>query len=277
MPFVLLTVRYLGKFEQNSAQIENLFMQKISEKWGFGNAPLKDHHRAKTEAAIHSVSAILEKLPPSPTNEQLEALSHVKGQFTRTVKQDQWDWFTVWALLGRPSRQPASVVSKTLGKLRSALKTGDRDAAEQAATGLRGTDILRYFDSFLAGGRAFPRQHRAMGFVYILSTRDNARLLKIGITRRTVEVRVKEINSATGVIVPYGVRAVWRVDDAGKVERELHALFAPYRIRADREFFEIEFFEASRLINDHLGAKRLLKAHDQSKRRLNYVRKIVSK
>jgi hypothetical protein len=248
-------------------------VDKIHAKWGFGNAPLKDNHIAKAEVAIHAVTLMLESLPESPTAEQLEAISHVKGQFTRTVKQDQWDWFTVWARLGRPSRQPANMISKTLGDLRSALKAGDRAAAGEAASKLRGTQIVRYFDSFLAGGRERPRQPGTHGFIYIFSTRSHPRLLKIGVTQRTVEVRVKEINSATGVIVPYGVRGVWRVDDATEVEQELHTLFAPYRIRSDREFFEIEFFEASRLINDHLGTRRMLKEREREKRQMDYVTK----
>jgi len=241
-------------------------VDKIHAKWGFGNAPLKESHRAKTQAAIHSVLSILESLPESTTTEQLDAISHLKGQFTRTVKQDQWDWSTVWALLGRPSRTPASTISKTLGRLRTALKAGDRGEAEQAASDLQATEIRRYCYSFLSDGNELARQVGTKGFIYILSTRTLPRLLKIGVTQRTVEVRVKEINSATGVIVPFGIRAVWRVNDAVELEREIHALFEPYRIRADREFFEIEFFQASRLINDHLGARRMLNSHQQAKR-----------
>jgi hypothetical protein len=77
-------------------------MVRVAAKWGFGNAPLKNSHREKTEAAIHTVIQILRDMPDSPEIEQLEAISHVKGQFTRTIKQDQWDWYTVWSLLGRP-------------------------------------------------------------------------------------------------------------------------------------------------------------------------------
>ena len=241
-------------------------MDKIHAKWGFGNAPLKERHRAQAVEAINAVTAILESLPASATPEQLEAISYVKGQFTRTLKQDQWDWYTVWALLGRPSRTPANAISKALAHLRMSLKQGDRGAAERAVSELLAADILRYFDNFLADGREPARQVGKKGFLYVLGTRNQPRLLKIGVTQRTVEVRVKEINSATGVVVPYGVRAVWRVDDAAAVEREIHALLAPYRVRADREFFEIGFNEASRLINDHLGARRMLKAHSQGSR-----------
>jgi hypothetical protein len=47
------------------------------------------------------------------------------------------------------------------------------------------------------------------GFVYILSTRELPELLKIGFTTKSPEVRVKAINSATGVIIPWAVRYAW--------------------------------------------------------------------
>ena len=238
-------------------------MDKIHVKWGFGNAPLKDTHIAKTENAISEVIAILASPPQTPTVEQLDSLSHIKGQFTRMVKQDQWDWFTVWARFGRPSRQPASIISWQLGQLRISLKSGDLAVAQQCVNELQETGIDRYFDNFLTGERENSQQPEASGFIYILSTRVQPRILKIGVTQRTVEIRVKEINAATGVMVPYGVRAVWRVDDALKTEKELHTLFAPYRIRSDREFFELDYFEASRLINHHLRTRRMLKAQDK--------------
>lgn len=241
-------------------------MVKVHAKWGFGNAPLKRIHREKTEAAILAVLRIFEELPEEPDLEKLEAISHVKGQFTRTVKQDQWDWSTVWLLLGRPSRQPANRISKKLGQLRLALKNHDREVAEQIRSELKATEIVKYLDNFLAGGRDKDRQEGSKGYIYILSTRSQPEFLKIGMTQRSVEVRVKEINAATGVLIPYGIRAVWKVDNASDVERKIHALFANYRIRNDREFFELEFNQASQLINGYLGdRRRMLKDHEKSK------------
>lgn len=234
-------------------------MERVHAKWGFGNAPLKKKHRVKAEGAMEIVLSILEELPTEPSVEQLDAISYVKGQFTRTVKQDQWDWSTVWALLGRPSRTPANRISKRLGALRGALKDGDGEVAEELVSDLREADIVRYLDNFLAGGREKDRQNGAAGFLYVLSTRSQPTFLKIGMTQRTVEVRVKEINSATGVIIPYGVRAAWRVDDAVTVEREVHELLKEYRVRSDREFFEIEYDVAVQIINDYLGSRRMLK------------------
>jgi len=232
-------------------------MTRIHAKWGFGNAPLKKNHREKTVAAIKRVLDILKDLPQDPVSEDLDAISYVKGQFTRTVKQDQWDWCTVWLLLGRPSRTPANRISKKLYQLRLALNNRDWKSAETTRLELHRNDISRYLENFLAGGMGNDKQEGSVGYIYILSTRSQPGFLKIGMTQRSVEVRVKEINAATGVLIPYGVRAVWKVDDAPNVEKELHALLTEYRVRDDREFFELEFNQASQLINDHLGDRRI--------------------
>lgn len=227
---------------------------RIAAKWGFGNAPLKPHHRERAELAIRSLQMTLAQMPTSAREECLEAISYVKGLFNRTLRQDQWDWYTVWALLGRPSRAPANKIVKTLARLRTALKQGDVTAASLARTELQTTKLDRYLASFLAGEEAATLG--PSGFIYILSTRSQPRFLKIGMTRRTVEQRVKEINAATGVMIPYGVRAAWRVADADRVEREIHSLLADYRVRGDREFFEIEYQRASDLVNDYLNKLR---------------------
>ncbi len=65
---------------------------------------------------------------------------------------------------------------------------------------------------------------------------------------------MRAINSATGVLVPYGVRLLWGVRDARRVEAQVHRLLADYRIRADREFFELHHRDAARLIQAHLDA-----------------------
>lgn len=233
---------------------------RIAAKWGFGNAPLKPHHRKRAEVAIRSLQKTLTQLPTGASAECLEGISYVKGLFNRTVKQDQWDWYTVWALLGRPSRTPASKIVTGLSRLRLSLKEGDADGARLAKAELEATRLDRYLASFLAGEeRATPGRS---GFIYILSTRSEPRYLKIGMTRRTVEQRVKEINAATGVMIPYGVRAAWRVADAERAEREIHSLLADHRVRDDREFFEIEYNHASRLVNDYINKLRREREQD---------------
>jgi hypothetical protein len=231
---------------------------KVHAKWGFGNAPLKKEHREKAVQSIKMLIEIIDKPQFPPTDDQLDAISYVKGQFTRTVKQDQWDWSTVWTLLGRPSRTPANRISRKLSELRLALRISDKEAVAAIISDLYEMNIVRYLDNFIVGGSELQRQPGNTGFIYILSTRSQPQFLKIGMTQRTVDERVKEINSATGVIIPYGIRAVWWVDNAAQVEKDLHQLMNDYRVRMDREFFEIAYDKASHTINNYLSARRLL-------------------
>src|SRR5215203_3720980 len=76
-------------------------------------------------------------------------------------------------------------------------------------------------------------------------------------TRRSVERRVKEINSATGVLVPYSARKVFRVTDAAVAERAIFVRLKPFRVRPDREFFRLPFKEAVTIIEGYLDAARI--------------------
>jgi len=103
---------------------------RVNAKWGFGDAPLKKTHRDKSEIAIKDLLYLLEG-GNADLESKLESISHVKGLFSRTVKQDQWDWSTVWRLLGRPSRKPARKISQTLKEFRRSLNQGNNSAAKQ--------------------------------------------------------------------------------------------------------------------------------------------------
>ena len=69
--------------------------------------------------------------------------------------------------------------------------------------------------------------------------------------------RAKEINAATGVLTPFGARYVIRVNDPVEAEREVHQALGEYRIRQDREFFEIEPHNAEQIIRECIRAHRL--------------------
>ena len=71
-------------------------------------------------------------------------------------------------------------------------------------------------------------------------------------TIRTVPERVKEINSATGVLYPFSARVVYKVKDARAAEHRVFQLLSDYRIRQDREFFEIPFPKAAQIIEEAL-------------------------
>ena len=77
-------------------------------------------------------------------------------------------------------------------------------------------------------------------------------------TTRNVIKRCNEINSATGVVYPFSPRTVFRVIDAKKAEREVHAALAQWRVRNDREFFVMDYAIASFLIEKLLRKNNLL-------------------
>ncbi len=73
-------------------------------------------------------------------------------------------------------------------------------------------------------------------------------LVKIGKTaRESVQPRLTELYS-TGVPVPFECVYAARVGDELLVEQAFHEAFKPYRINGNREFFEIEPYQAIALL-----------------------------
>lgn len=220
---------------------------RVHAKWGFGLAPEKPSVRMRREAATRRLLELIETLGAIPNRQDADAISEVKGLYTRAWRQDQWDWFLVWAQLGRLPTHALRDATSILKDLGRALRAGNTGGALQTLEALRRLHLDRGLRAYIEGRPAFEG-----GSIYILSTREQPQILKIGFTRRDPVTRVAEINAATGVVVPYGVRAAWPVDNPAVTEAAVHALLKPYRIRPDREFFQIEIREAMRLINDLL-------------------------
>jgi hypothetical protein len=222
-------------------------MRRYRHKWGFGMAPIKADVLAARQI---SVQRTLWQIDNTRTVNPyaLEDLSIVKGLFNRCHRQDQWDWFTVWQQLGRPGRAISAETGEALFQLRCSLRDGDADRTVKIFASLRRSIAVRHMQGYLSGHH--QEQQDGAGYIYILSTREQPGVLKIGYTERSVEARVKEINRATGLLIPYGARAVWTVQRARSVEADVHQLLSRYRIRSDREFFEVDFRVASRLIEE---------------------------
>ncbi|HZT26531.1 MAG TPA: GIY-YIG nuclease family protein [Pseudolabrys sp.] len=221
--------------------------QEVYEKWGFGLAPPKkttETSRRESAEVVLDLLEGLQLLPAVPTT--LKAISEVKGLFNRVARQDQWDWFTVSRQLGYPSTRISEAIAFYLTNLRSALRDSDEPGAQETRSTLRRLPSRRCLNVFL--GRSTITDLPGAGWIYILSTREIPDLLKIGMTARTVEERVREINAATGVAIPFGVRCCWRVRDPIKAEDVVHSALHHFRIRGDREFFRMEFSEAKKCI-----------------------------
>lgn len=230
---------------------------RVEQKWGFGMAPVKPATATARHAAATRVLAYVSAGTAAPLGrlDQLAAdLPEVKGLFSRAWRQDQWDWFTVFEALGRPSRGRAKRTASLLGDLRRRLLDGNDEAASEALQELRAAGGLQHLRTYVQGAAPVAAD---VGFVYVLSTREAPNLLKIGYTERSVRERVNELNSATAVVVPYGARAVWVVRRARQVEGQVHELLAQFRVRRDREFFDMPFRDAARLIDDLVRRSRV--------------------
>jgi hypothetical protein len=225
--------------------------QEVFEKWGFGLAPPKTALGLQRRKSAEQLLKILERREELIGSKiVLDAISEVKGLFNRVVRQDQWDWFSVARQLGCPSTRISEAIALSLANLRSAVRDNDEKITAESLSSLRRLPTRKCLKVFV--GKAEIANEDNAGWVYILSTREIPNLLKIGMTARTVEERAREINAATGVAIPFGVRCCWRVRDPARAEMLVHAALDHARVRGDREFFRIQFSDAKKTIIDEL-------------------------
>jgi hypothetical protein len=84
----------------------------------------------------------------------------------------------------------------------------------------------------------------AVGRVYVLSNKAMPGLLKIGYTMNTVEGRVKELSSSTGVPSEFIIEYQVECRDAASVEALVHESLINSRHNNSREFFSISLEDA---------------------------------
>ena len=223
-------------------------------KWGFGMAPISRKMQCRYDVAVQTALDLFEG------NLELEEvnpvdLSELKGMFNRCLRQDQWDWFSVFTDLGEPDRKHMQQIVGDLKELRRAITINDTSAVELCKRKLITNEILTYLDAYQNSSE--DHESGDSGRVYILSTREQPHILKIGMTRRSVSKRVKEINAATGVLIPFAARKVFRVTNVADAEREVFKHLTQYRIRSDREFFELPFSKAVKIIEQYIEDARM--------------------
>ena len=89
----------------------------------------------------------------------------------------------------------------------------------------------------------------AKGFVYILRNEAMPGLLKIGYSVKVPTERVEELFT-TGVPEPFELAYYCLVENADKLEPEIHRNLSAYRHRGNREFFRIELEAAVQSITN---------------------------
>lgn len=78
-----------------------------------------------------------------------------------------------------------------------------------------------------------------MGYVYILANKNylDGKLLKIGMTTRTVEKRLSEINSAFGVPPKFYIVFYEKTKNPDVAEKIIHSKLKRFRVNNRKEFF----------------------------------------
>ncbi len=224
--------------------------EKIIQKWGFGMAPISSGMRQRYDNAVQNVLDFLYQ-NIDYTDVIPENISELKGMFNRCVKEDQWDWFSVHTEFNYPSKRDMKSIVNDLKTLRECILSQEIAELEAILCRLVKSGIMNCLLSYQDGNLDHV-DNKESGWVYILSTRENPTILKIGMTTRSVSQRVKEINSATGVLYPLSARAVYRVKDAQNAETSIFKELEEFRIRKDREFFEIRFGIAVEKIKNYI-------------------------
>lgn len=219
------------------------------QKWGFGMAPLKPRTAQSNQIAIVAVKNFVNGEGSTKLDTISDDISRVKGLFNRVVKQDQWDWFTVNMYFDYPTHRDLVSIVNALSILRRAIIDKDILLKKKALNTLKLSNFNTYCENYLYFN---INTETHAEYLYVLSRREEKDILKIGMTTRNVQKRVNEINSATGIVFPYSARKVYKVKDSTRVEKGVHSLLASYRIRADREFFRIDYAKACSMIEDYL-------------------------
>lgn len=91
------------------------------------------------------------------------------------------------------------------------------------------------------------------GYLYILSNPSMPNLLKIGFTTRTVDERVAELNTSTGVPDKFVIEAFFCSSTPENDERLVHTELSDYRKNENREFFQILILDAIEKVGNILG------------------------
>ena len=219
-------------------------------------APPKTSTQKERLKSARVVLALLNGETVQDVESTLNDISVVKGLFNRVAREDQWDWFHVKGQLGYVSAAAAKQIGFALANLRIALKQNDELAVSDIRTGTGRLPLAKCL-RFFVGELALSDEPDG-GWLYVLATREMSSYLKIGMTTRSVEDRVREINAATGVLVPFGIWRCWRVADPARAEKLVHSALGEFRVRGDREFFAVDVAEAGKVISTVLTDNGLL-------------------
>ena len=88
------------------------------------------------------------------------------------------------------------------------------------------------------------------GFIYIVSNESMGNVLKIGMTTRTINQRLTELNRSTTILSPFVLEAAYFTEDVCLVEKNIHEKLKHCRVRSNREFFDVSINAAEFTVMD---------------------------
>lgn len=82
-----------------------------------------------------------------------------------------------------------------------------------------------------------------MGFIYAMSNKSMPGILKIGMTERSVEERLKEANSPSFIPIPFIIEIFKQVKNCKEKEKLIHQILHSKRVNPKRDFFQVSLEE----------------------------------
>jgi len=114
----------------------------------FGRADLHTLRDAHINAADYVAYLVLTNVSDS-SEVELDQVSHAKGLLSRCIRKDQWDWYTVYRLLGKPPSRKLHQGQQALSQLRNEAKKGNDGRVKQCVEKLRECEMAKRFAYFV--------------------------------------------------------------------------------------------------------------------------------
>lgn len=114
----------------------------------FGQLPISDRMRPRYRAALAALATILNN-PEAADTRMGQDISEAKGMFNRCIRKDQWDWLSVYRLLGEPPPSVLFTGGRLLSDLAKAVRSADQGQVAAIAGELQALD----FGSRIAAAR----------------------------------------------------------------------------------------------------------------------------
>ncbi len=197
------------------------------------------------DKAVHSLKALLEG-KAQLSDVLIGEIETLEEMFNHCLSHDSEDWFTVYSEFGAPRIRHLRRISDELSHLRPSLTGKDEDRATDVVARIADANIYGPLWSYANRANWLNHLPEGAGWVYILY-QDCPDILKIGMTKRSrVRERVLELNRYTVVLYPFSIRMAFPVKDAKASEAVIFERLDSYRLRPDREFFQVAPWHAIR-------------------------------